>query len=300
MEGSVFGSGDPWENGWINGEDNNAFLRGQGIGSGSGVLTGSVMATGMEDRSAGRAYPGTYYQVENSFGDNIKTEKDVRLKILDKLEEHLFLTSYQSNRIVDTLSEHHALPILNQEGALLLLGLVAMELDLAGTGDYLTVQMKSNNLPELPADVVAILLDSTSTHGRSETYIDPLTSHLAESHLDSGNESTWSDGLDHGRDIKSPDITNSLLGNNHVFSEPLTQKNNSSSFTKPLEYINHLRDNFKPLVGSTALVNIKEVPEKEGLVFKHINYVITHNLVLGMNGPGGTKKVFRRYSDFVW
>lgn len=301
MESSVYGSGDPWENGWINEEEDNAFSGGQGIGSGSGVLTGSTVDTGMEDPSGGSAYPGTYYQVGNKLGDSIRTEQDVRLKVLGKLEERLLLTSYQSNRIVDTLSEHHALPILNQEGVLVLLGLVAMELDLAGTGDYVTVQMKSSNLPELPPDVVDLLLDSTSTHRQSEAFMDPLTSHLAESHLDTGDDGTWDDGLNHaGRDIKSPNITDSLLGNDPTFSEPLTQKNNSNSFAKPVEFINNLRDSFKPLVGSTALVNIKEVPEKEGLVFKHINYVITHNLALGMNGPGGMKKVLRRYSDFVW
>lgn len=38
-------------------------------------------------------------------------------------------------------------------------------------------------------------------------------------------------------------------------------------------------------------VKIKEVPEKEGLLFKHINYIITHNLVLGKGGLSGHKKL---------
>ncbi|VEU21204.1 DEKNAAC102189 [Brettanomyces naardenensis] len=65
-----------------------------------------------------------------------------------------------------------------------------------------------------------------------------------------------------------------------------------------------------------TLVNVKEIPEKEGLVFKHINYLVAHNLkfpseyyLAADNNNGkqqttsknrGETKVIRRYSDFAW
>lgn len=59
-------------------------------------------------------------------------------------------------------------------------------------------------------------------------------------------------------------------------------------------------------------IKVREIPEKEGLVFKHINYLISHTLKFGKeyNIPRNTSKdistqdsetkVIRRYSDFVW
>lgn len=66
------------------------------------------------------------------------------------------------------------------------------------------------------------------------------------------------------------------------------------------------------------VVRVREIPEKEGLVFKHTNYLISHTLKLGseyllpddktkiyrdnkskgQNNDG--TKVIRRYSDFAW
>ncbi|KGR05503.1 sorting nexin MVP1, partial [Candida albicans P78048] len=65
------------------------------------------------------------------------------------------------------------------------------------------------------------------------------------------------------------------------------------------KYINDIKDQFKPLFSGIDLIKIKEVPEKEGIIFKHINYMITHDLKIG-GTSSGTKKVIRRYSDFVW
>lgn len=64
-----------------------------------------------------------------------------------------------------------------------------------------------------------------------------------------------------------------------------------------------------------TIVNVKEIPEKEGLVFKHINYLVSHNLrfsqeyyreanenskVKQQAPRNGETKVIRRYSDFDW
>ncbi|OUM52425.1 hypothetical protein BVG19_g1617 [[Candida] boidinii] len=54
------------------------------------------------------------------------------------------------------------------------------------------------------------------------------------------------------------------------------------------------------------IVTVKEIPEKEGLVFKHINYLISHNIkfpseyIQQEGQKGNTIKVIRRYSDFAW
>ncbi|GME98066.1 unnamed protein product [[Candida] boidinii] len=54
------------------------------------------------------------------------------------------------------------------------------------------------------------------------------------------------------------------------------------------------------------IVTVKEIPEKEGLVFKHINYLISHNIKFSSEyiqqegQKGNTIKVIRRYSDFAW
>lgn len=55
------------------------------------------------------------------------------------------------------------------------------------------------------------------------------------------------------------------------------------------------------------VVKVREIPEKEGLVFKHINYLICHSLsfsnelntVKSKTNEEDTK-VIRRYSDFAW
>jgi sorting nexin-8 len=74
---------------------------------------------------------------------------------------------------------------------------------------------------------------------------------------------------------------------------------------------------FNPLSLKNSLdgisIKVREIPEKEGLVFKHINYLISHTLKFGneYNIPTNDKsknktqqdnetKVIRRYSDFAW
>lgn len=65
------------------------------------------------------------------------------------------------------------------------------------------------------------------------------------------------------------------------------------------------------------IMQVREIPEKEGLVFKHTNYLISHTLKFNnehfdsvnndklskqklKNGNESETKVIRRYSDFAW
>lgn len=69
---------------------------------------------------------------------------------------------------------------------------------------------------------------------------------------------------------------------------------------------------FNPLSLKNArdglFVKVREIPEKEGLVFKHINYLISHSIKFSEENTGTSKaddgsnetKVVRRYSDFSW
>ncbi|KAH3665543.1 hypothetical protein OGAPHI_003729 [Ogataea philodendri] len=56
-----------------------------------------------------------------------------------------------------------------------------------------------------------------------------------------------------------------------------------------------------------TIIRVKEIPEKEGLVFKHINYLISHNLKFPSEyyqadnkATGSETRIIRRYSDFAW
>lgn len=57
-----------------------------------------------------------------------------------------------------------------------------------------------------------------------------------------------------------------------------------------------IRRLFNPLLPPEVVV--KEIPEKEGLVFRHINYMLVSSIEV--DGDTSTKRVARRYSDFVW
>lgn len=71
---------------------------------------------------------------------------------------------------------------------------------------------------------------------------------------------------------------------------------------------------FKPLSNKNSKdgieISVKEIPEKEGLVFKHINYLVSHTIDFGNEytipkdksgkQQGNELKVIRRYSDFTW
>ncbi|CDO92995.1 unnamed protein product [Kluyveromyces dobzhanskii CBS 2104] len=48
------------------------------------------------------------------------------------------------------------------------------------------------------------------------------------------------------------------------------------------------------------IVSVEEIPEREGLVFKHTNYLVKHLTPLPNTDPSDDRTVVRRYSDFDW
>lgn len=82
-----------------------------------------------------------------------------------------------------------------------------------------------------------------------------------------------------------------------------TNLNNSTSSINSSIYNNDDQSNdiFSSLdnynLMTPDLVKVTEIPEKEGLFMKHVNYLIKHDYNFGVNT---IKKVVRRYSDFIW
>ena len=64
------------------------------------------------------------------------------------------------------------------------------------------------------------------------------------------------------------------------------------------DWIKEIRKLYNPL--APDMVTIEEIPEREGLLFKHINYKLTVLVDLPNTEQSESKSVVRRYSDFDW
>lgn len=214
--------------------------------------------------------PSSFEAITDRYGDQLTSVNELEALVLDKLVAADTLTNYQKLRIVDVLYEHNLLP--PAQYLVDILGLIALEIEAPGTGDYVTLQFRRKRLPDLPSSAVDIIL-------RSEAPIsDPLSESLAAANLEDDPVLTDHSSLQKQQDQQEPTIDTSGVR----------------------KYVDTVRSNFKPLYSSKDTIGIREVPEKEGLLFKHINYAITYNMNLGVHQQQGQKKVVRRYSDFVW
>lgn len=266
---SNLGAEDPWANGWAEESEPSATTP-----FSSTFLTPSQLLNVEPDPEPVNDFkfdesklPSTYKMLYEKLKPQLVSVNDFERLVLDKLVAGHQFSGYQRTRIVNTIFDHNLSNFSYPSNFYQTLGLVALELDVAGTGDYVTLQFKIKDLPTIPSDVVDMIITDESSD--SQTFMDPLNRQLAESTIsDEPND-------------KPPEIETVAL--------PELNK-----------YITQYRDEFRPLWDPKQIINIKEVPEKEGLIFKHINYVITHEINLGFNAPSGVKKVLRRYSDFVW
>lgn len=64
------------------------------------------------------------------------------------------------------------------------------------------------------------------------------------------------------------------------------------------EWLAAVRKTYHPLTPDAVLV--EEMPEREGLLFKHTNYLIKNLVDLPNTEPSKDRSVIRRYSDFLW
>ncbi|KSA03277.1 uncharacterized protein AC631_00915 [Debaryomyces fabryi] len=305
MSGSVFSSGDPWENGWASNDNDN--IRSPtipGFDSGSTYLTSSQLLSHEHkgDSDISGEFPASYGKVYSELSEEISTVTDLERLVVNKLVDAGYLTNYQSSKILNTLYDHAILPPSEKANFERTLGLIALELDAAGTGEYVTLQMRLNNLPELSDKVVHLLINKGDNIGTKDI-TDPLGAQLANTGLTENDGNEWHTAASEQKAGGQASILSDPILTDHTAVQKShleggdQQPIDHSHITK---YINDIRDTFTPLVDTKETIKIKEVPEKEGLVFKHINYIISHDLNLGMHGPAGMKKVIRRYSDFVW
>lgn len=247
--------------------------------------------------------PSSYETVYSHFMNKINSITDFEINIIDKLVNMDYLTNYQKQKILDVIYDNSLLPITQSSKFYQILGLLALEIDVPGTGDFVTLQFRLNNLPDLPEKFINEITQDVED--------DPLMGNRNRNKNDSWGKDNDDD--DDGGNIGNTSLINDPLlvdhshiqdesshvgdDSNRVEDQPVASSSVDSEYIE--KYINDLKDQFKPLFLGVDLIKIKEVPEKEGILFKHINYIITHNLKIG-GSSSGTKKVIRRYSDFVW
>lgn len=127
--------------------------------------------------------------------------------------------------------------------------------------------------------------------------------------ISSGNAlsgSVWDEPGPVGEPVGVPLAASAVLGEEHGLGhreEGLQgdDGDNQDSEHSPSDFLNwcnDIRKQFTPM--SRDIILVEEIPEKEGLLFKHINYLVTHLIALPNTDANNDRKVIRRYSDFVW
>lgn len=248
--------------------------------------------------------PSSYELIYSHFMNKINTINDFEINIIDKLVSMNYLTNYQKQKILDTIYDNELLPITQSSKFYQILGLLALEIDVPGTGDFVTLQFRLNNLPNLPEKFINEVTQDIED--------DPLMGNRNRTNRGEGGkeeEEDYDDELGNTSGLIHDPL---LVDHSHIHDESNddheeeSHGQNQQVFASDVDseyiekYINDLKDEFKPLFLGVDLIKIKEVPEKEGILFKHINYIITHDLKFSGSSSQGTKKVIRRYSDFVW
>ena len=197
------------------------------------------------------------------------------------------MTPAQAAKVTSTVYDN--LMPLDDKGFLQALGVLALELE-SESGDYVTLQYRMNNLPELPEAVANLFLETIANDVVAPVARKPKSTSLLHSIKGDCSETTW-DPLLTDRSLKTlEDPTEDREATPTPQAPPANLREINT-------YLNDIRARFNPL--SPNEIHIKELPEREGIVFKHTNYNITHNLRLGTTQPG-QKSVVRRYLDFVW
>lgn len=297
---------DPFENGWAS-EPSQAF------GASSTFLTSLQLLTNSPPPpQALESIPAQYSLIYSKLQGRVNLDTDIRSHILTPLAEEGFLSSYQCTNIALVVHDHLT-PVSAESNFVQILGLVALELQTPGTGDYVTLHYSlGSGLPELPVAAANVLLRASEEPASepalseptfSQPFSDPLSTPiplLSAPLADPLSSGPLGASLPTRKLTQWPEEPQGLLADQSALLMDISTTETAADESDIAKYVAEIRDRFQPLVGADLMVKIKEVPEKEGLLFKHVNYAITHELHLGLHGPSGPKKVVRRYSDFVW
>lgn len=227
--------------------------------------------------------PSTYTEQYNK---HIRNDGLVDFFAVETIFDKSGLNQISIENIINlvTLNQKLDFTTVNHQLWNVILGLIGLEQRKLGAGNFQNLQ---SNLTHLP-DVVLERSDEGAN----------LSSQPAAA-VAAATGSIWSD---------NPTIT-SLLSPSSVKKSPLGSDSDAKSQKSKLGQnatINlstsdndaQLRNTFNP--NSNGIISIVEIPEKEGIVFKHINYLVSHNVSLNDMDPPNGRKVIRRYSDFVW
>ncbi|GEQ72669.1 hypothetical protein JCM33374_g6356 [Metschnikowia sp. JCM 33374] len=301
----MYGSEDPFANGWATSEPQEAPQ--------SFPVSEQSFSVSATPSDISAKVPPQYRLIYDKVRSHISSVSGLQAYVLSPLITENYLTSYQASRIIDILYDHNLMPPNIENNFFYVLGLVALEIDVAGSGDFVTLQFKLNSgLPPLPADAATLLIADSTTEpdvlqdSQPNKVLDPLTSQLANTNLLDefpGKPVNWDSTETKPTPFIAPKSDLHAQDHSALSLDPDATVPDSihvNDFDYLAKHVAEIRDQFKPLVEGEHKIKIKEVPEKEGLLFKHINYAITHEIPLGMNGHAGVKKVIRRYSDFVW
>ncbi|OBA21231.1 hypothetical protein METBIDRAFT_31804 [Metschnikowia bicuspidata var. bicuspidata NRRL YB-4993] len=301
----MYGSEDPFENGWAASTPPAASQQ-------FPALDQSFSASATPSDISIKV-PSQYHEIFQKLSSQVASFSGLQAYVFSPLITESLLTSYQASKIIDILYDHNIMPPNSENNFFHVLGLIALEINSAGTGDFVTLQFKLNSgLPPLPPAAAALLMEDSNEDldilrdAEQSDVIDPLTSQLANSDLlEEGHQNmTHWDTADANRgSFAAPTSDPTVHDHTALLFDPnvtAPESIHADDYEHLSKHISEIRDRFKPLIDGENKIKIKEVPEKEGLLFKHINYAITHEISLGITGPAGVKKVIRRYSDFVW
>lgn len=163
------------------------------------------------------------------------------------------------------------------------------------------------------------ILSSTSQHNKStgKTLDNEITT---SSTIDGLSNLAISSDINRTTEGSTKNNLNILADNivpNNDDSDDFDNDENEEDLTRPVDikiWSDEELKQFNPLSLKNSsdglIVRVREIPEKEGLVFKHTNYLIIHTLnfggeyikpnTKGQNKNDNETKVIRRYSDFAW
>lgn len=151
------------------------------------------------------------------------------------------------------------------------------------------------------------MLDSAISNLNMSETLESARVNLTESIWGTGSttrtdaEQTTNGNLTANSDVNMPQTANFNDLNNAILS-PRNSSNVSEEENESQEtlesWMNSVRKTYHPL--ELDIVTIEEIPEREGLLFKHANYAVKHLVNLPNTDPPKNRTVIRRYSDFLW
>ncbi|SCU80872.1 LADA_0B09978g1_1 [Lachancea dasiensis] len=124
------------------------------------------------------------------------------------------------------------------------------------------------------------------------------TSSLLLGKQESPVQNRWGDTLDDINNHVSDGLTSGNMVNNVTFANNDDSAASDASKEDYEAWASSVRSVYRPM--SADIILVEELPEREGLLFKHTNYLVKHLVELPDTEPSSDRTVIRRYSDFVW